>query len=346
MQYSLSFPTGTVKYIFEKHFSELKQLVEPENCVLLVDSRVYQLHEQLFVGYKIIIVQASEDKKSLDIVAEITAELLKYEAHRKTTLVGVGGGIVTDITGLIASVYMRGIPFGFVPTTLLGMADAAIGGKNGVNIGLHKNLLGTILQPSFILYDTRFLETLPTEEWSNGFAEVIKYACLFDKQLFEELSQHNIDHYRNNKEALTLLIERCADWKNKIVLADEKESGKRKLLNFGHTAGHTIETLYHLPHGYAVGIGMLFACTISEEVSGLDKSVRERLQTLLQQYGLPVHVQYESEKVMQVLMMDKKRNDASIDYVLLEDIGQGVLKNLSFVTIQQSLEKFAHAGNN
>jgi 3-dehydroquinate synthase len=345
MQYSLTFPTGTVRYIFQAHFAELKQYIDISNCILLIDSHVAELYPDSFKSYKTILIQADELYKAWEQVSNITDQLLSLEADRNTTLIGIGGGITTDITGFVASMYMRGISFGFVPTTLLGMCDAAIGGKNGVNQNLQKNLLGTIQQPSFIFYDVDFLKTLSPTEWSNGFAEVIKYACLFDTALFKELEQNNITHYQNNEEALKLLIERCADWKNNVVMTDEKETGKRKLLNFGHTAGHAIETLYNLPHGFAVAVGMVIAAKLSEKESGLNSGVTERLKKLLQQYGLPISTALESEMAMQVLSMDKKRNSEGINYILLKNIGEATIQHLSFDTIKQGLETYTDAGS-
>jgi 3-dehydroquinate synthase len=345
MQYSLTFPTGTVKYIFQTRFTELKQYIDTDNCILLIDTRVAGLYTNLFKSYRKILIQADEPYKTWAQVSNICDQLLSLEADRKTTLIGIGGGITTDITGFVASVYMRGIQFGFVPTTLLSMCDAAIGGKNGVNQNLQKNLIGTIQQPSFIFYDTGFLQTLSSTEWSNGFAEVIKYACLFDEVLFEELEQNDVPNYQNNQEALQLLIERCADWKNNVVMSDEKESGRRKLLNFGHTAGHAIETLYNIPHGFAVSVGMVIAAKISEQESGLNSDTTERLRKLLQRYGLPISTVLESERVMQILSMDKKRNSEGIDYILLKNIGEATIQHLSFEQIKFGLETYTDAGS-
>ena len=346
MQYSLTFPSGTVRSIFQSRFEELSRFTDTENCIFLVDSKVAGLHTKLISNHRAITITAEETQKSLSQLEEVVAQLLKLEAHRQTTLIGVGGGITTDLTGFIASTYMRGIPFGFVPTTLLGMADAAIGGKNGLNLGLQKNLLGTIQQPTFIFYDTRFLATLPPGEWSNGFAEIIKYACLFDNALFEELSLHDLAYYQNNSEGLQLLIERCVDWKNNIVLSDEKENNKRKLLNFGHTVGHAIETVHSLPHGAAVALGIAIACRISETHSGLAPAITERLQSLLNRYNLPSSYQLRIDDLMQVLKMDKKRTATSIDYILLEDIAKPLIKDLPFSAIQEALENHCYAGSN
>ena len=307
---------------------------------------VNRLYEKLFDGFKaVIVIPAGEKYKNVHTIQEITSQLVIAEAHRKTVLLGVGGGMITDITGFVAGIYMRGLSFGFVPTTLLGMVDAAIGGKNGVNYGFQKNLLGTIQQPRFILSDPAFLQTLPETEWSNGFAEVIKYACLFDAALFEELEQQDISYYQTDEQALSLLTQRCVEWKNKIVLEDEHENGKRKLLNFGHTAGHAIETLYQLPHGYSVGLGMIIACIISEQRTGLDKTVRERLVAVLEKYKLPIIQSIAPEKLVDILKLDKKRNEEHIDYILLNNIGDAIIYPLGMDAILQGLETYSNAGN-
>lgn len=339
MEYSLSFPTGTVRYRFNG-IKELLTLAPVEQTVMITDSTVAALHPEVFSLYRTIILPSGEEHKTQDVIKTITEHLLEFKAHRKTILAGVGGGVVTDITGYAASVYMRGLKFGFVPTSLLGMVDAAVGGKNGVNFGLHKNMLGTIQQPSFIVYDTSLLDTLPESEWSNGFAEIIKYACIFDAVLFEELSRNNLSYYKENKQALLVLIQRCVEWKNKTVYEDEKESGPRKLLNFGHTAGHAMETLYNLPHGQAIALGMLIACIISEQVYGLDTDARKQLVQLLEQYKLPTSLRLHPEQLMDILIMDKKRSGEYIDFVLLNSIGSAYINPLPFETIQQALEQF------
>lgn len=345
MQYSVTFPGGTTRYLFNTPFSSLGDYVQPGQCIIITDSNVARHHGHLFSSYKgVITLPAGEEHKNFATMLQVVQQLLQYEAHRGTTIVAAGGGMVTDMAGFIASVYMRGVPFGYAPTTLLGMADAAIGGKNGLNIGQQKNLLGTISQPSFILFDQHFLDTLPAEEWSNGFAEVIKYACLFDTGLFNELLQHDITYYRNSHAATAALVARCVDWKNKIVLADEREAGSRKLLNFGHTAGHAFETVCHLPHGHAVALGMLVACNISAS-RGLPAEVVTQLRQLLQQYGLPITIRADVPELMRVLSMDKKRDDEGIDYILLQHTGKGVTEHLSFNEVQKALEHFINDSN-
>ena len=190
------------------------------------------------------------------------------EADRKTVLIGVGGGVVTDMTGYVASVYMRGIGFGFIPTSLLAMVDASIGGKNGIDVGVYKNMVGVIRQPSFLFFDTSLLQTLPDKEWKNGFAEIIKHASIKDATMFKQLEQNDVTFYRKKENQLAALVQRNALLKTKVVQQDEFEKGDRKLLNFGHTLGHALENQYELSHGQAISIGMAYASSLSEKING------------------------------------------------------------------------------
>lgn len=333
----IEFPSGTVDYWFDSAFEVLWQMYPRQAVILVTDEQVLACQPQLFADCRTVVIPAGEGSKSIAQIERLAGELLRLGANRHTVLVGVGGGVVTDITGFLASVFMRGIRFGFVPTTLLAMADAAIGGKNGVNLGAYKNSIGTITQPRFILYDSLLLATLPDAEFSNGFAEIIKYACLFDPALHDELTNNTIEQYRNDPDATAALVERCAGWKNKTVLGDEKEKGDRKLLNFGHTAGHALEKLYSLPHGQAVAIGMMVAARASELYTGLDPAIRPQLGKLLAKYHLPTTLELDIAQVMEVLLMDKKRTYDGIEYVLLEAIGQPLLKTLPHHAIEQAL---------
>ena len=166
-------------------FSELENHVDKENTVLITDENIFAKQSAKFDGWKTIVIKAGEQYKNQQAVDEIINRLIELNADRQTFIVGVGGGVVTDITGYAASVYMRGLKFGFVPTSILAMVDASIGGKNGVDVGVYKNLVGVINHPQFLLYDYSFLETLPEAEWINGFAEIIKHACIKDEKMFQ-----------------------------------------------------------------------------------------------------------------------------------------------------------------
>jgi 3-dehydroquinate synthase len=336
MHTTVSFPSGIVSF-YTASAHEIDNIYKGRDVILLTDEHVAAAQPALFAHRKAIIIPAGEQYKNLQTVEYICMQLLRLEATRSSVLVGVGGGVITDIAGFVAATYMRGITFGFVPASVLAMVDAAIGGKNGVNIGLHKNITGTITQPHSLIFDISLLSTLPAAEWSNGFAEVIKYACLFDASLFGELAQHDVRYYMNNPAAMQQVIDTCVGWKNRVVVADEHEKGERKLLNFGHTAAHAIENLYDLPHGQAVAIGMMIAMKLSEEVMGMDGQHTAQLRTILQQYGLPVTYNIDVARAMDILEMDKKRAAGMIDYILLEDIGKAVIKPLPFDIIEKAL---------
>jgi len=230
---------------------------------------------------------------------------------------------VTDIAGFAAGIYKRGIRCGFVPTSILAMVDAAIGGKNGLDIGEYKNMMGLIRQPDFLLYDFQLLETLPHEEWVNGFAEIIKHACIKDEDMFRLLQRYSLHDFRNDKSLLQELIQRNALLKADVVLADEQELGERKKLNFGHTLAHAIENIYELPHGHAVSIGMVFAAQLSEQLLGFADVAA--LTALLEKYELPLSLDYNREQALSLMLADKKRAGDKLQYILLQQTGQAVI---------------------
>jgi 3-dehydroquinate synthase len=320
---SYHFTNATVRYYFDASFSTLTKLAGKDRTVLITDENIYRSHTAKFRGWNTIVLKPGEEFKVQATVDSIIDQLIAFQADRQFTLVGVGGGVVTDLTGYVASVYMRGISFGFIPTTLLAMVDASIGGKNGIDVGVYKNMVGLIKQPSFLLFDFSFLSTLPDAEWSNGFAEIIKHACILDASAFRLLEKNNLSSLKKDKKSLYGLIERNARLKSAVVKRDEYEKSERRLLNFGHTLGHALETQYILSHGEAVAIGMTYACHFSEGLLGF--SGTERVVKLLEQYGLPTHAAFKTEKVFEVLKMDKKRVSKDMNYIMLEKIGKAVI---------------------
>ncbi|MGF2412265.1 3-dehydroquinate synthase [Ferruginibacter sp.] len=328
-----------VNYYFDAAFSDLEQLTTKETTILITDENVFQLHQQKFDGWKTIVIRAGEEHKQQSTVDVIIGQLIAMEADRKTFIVGVGGGVVTDITGYAASVYMRGVKFGFVPTTILSMVDASIGGKNGVDVGVYKNLVGLIKQPEFLLFDYSLLQTLPYEQWVNGFAEVIKHACIKDTVLFALLEKFTLHDFTTNATLLADLIERNVNIKTTVVVNDEFEQGDRKLLNFGHTIGHAIENLHQLLHGHAISIGMVAACNLSEKLNGFHFDEATRIVKLLAKYHLPVDVETEYEKVFEVLKMDKKRNLKVMNFILLNKIGEAVIRPIELDELHKHLKE-------
>jgi len=323
LQKSVQVNQNKINFYFNASFKQLKQLVNVESTFIITDVNVYALHESAFKNWKTIVIPAGESNKNLATVQLIIEQLIELKADRTATIIGVGGGVVTDITGFVASIYMRGVVFGFVPTTLLAMVDASIGGKNGVDWNLYKNIMGTIRQPSFLLYDSTFLSTLPELEWQNGFAEIIKHACIKNAAMFSMLEKVNPTAFKKNKLQLNQLIQKNVQLKMAVVKNDENEKGERKLLNFGHTLGHAIENEYGLSHGHAVAVGVHYAALLSQQILGFKKA--EAVSKLLTKFGLPTTFSFNLEKVMQMLQMDKKRQQAEVHYILLEKIGKGVI---------------------
>lgn len=331
------FSKREVTYYLDAEFSYLENLVDRNNTVLILDENVAGCHKEKLEGWKTIVIPPGEAYKQQSTVDSIIFQLIKLGADRKTFLVGVGGGVITDMTGYVASVYMRGVPFGFVPTTLLSMVDASIGGKNGVDVGIYKNLVGTINQPQFILFDYSLLQTLPEAEWVNGCAEMIKHGCIKDAGLFQLLEENNLSSIQSNVSLFASIIERNVTIKSDVVKNDEFENGERRLLNFGHTLAHAIENNYQLSHGHAVSIGMVVAAAISETINRFSAGDKARLIKVLQQYQLPVQFSYDKEKAFETLVMDKKRAGNAMNYVLLKSIGEAEVKSIPLEQLKELL---------
>ena len=329
------FNNAVVDYYFSEGFSTLKHLLDPKKAVLLTDENVYEYHSKKFKNWNTIVLKPGERFKVQATVDSIIEQLIELGADRTFTLVGIGGGVITDLTGYVASIYLRGVTFGFVPTTLLALVDASIGGKNGIDVGVYKNMAGTIRQPSFILHDLIFLNTLPQAEWISGFAEIIKHASIKDATMFKELEKNSIAFYQKRKTEACQLIRRNALLKTKVVVSDEFEKGDRKLLNFGHTLGHALENQYELTHGEAIAIGMAYASKLSEGIIGFKQT--QRVQALLERYDLPTHAQFDKDKVIDVLSKDKKKTADGIYFILLEKIGKALIHPISIDQIYQTL---------
>ena len=339
VQYTFSGKTTT--YYFDADFSYLEKLVDKDHTVLITDEHLFAAQQKRFGGWNTIVINAGEQYKVQATVDSIIEQLIDLDADRKTTLVGVGGGVVTDITGYVAAIYMRGLSFGFVPSSILAMVDASIGGKNGIDVDVYKNMVGTIRQPQFLLYDYGLLKSLPKEEWVNGFAEIIKHAAIKDAALFRELEKNKLTTYQRDKVLLGKLIRRNVVIKSDVVEKDEFEQGERRLLNFGHTLGHAIENIYELSHGQAISIGMVAACMISEEFGPFRET--DRVIDMLKRYGLPTLAEFDPKEVMEVLRKDKKKVKDTMNYVMLNRIGQGVVKAIPLVELEKLVQSIITA---
>src|SRR4051794_35799451 len=335
----IDFTNASTTFYFDASFEYLEQITSKESAIILTDENIFGKNKERFKGWQTIVIKAGEQHKNQNTVDNVIGQMINLGADRKTMLIGVGGGVITDMGGYIAGIYMRGIAFGFVPTSILAMVDACIGGKNGVDVGIYKNMVGLIRQPSFLLYDYSLLKSLPKQEWINGFAEIIKHAAIKDAAMFKLLEQHKLTDFQKDTVLLNKLIQCNALLKSKVVQEDEFEKGDRKLLNYGHTLGHAIENDYQLPHGFAVTIGMVAAAHMSEQYTGF--AATERLSSVIKQYGLPTYLQFDAERALQNMMADKKRFKNEVHYVLLEKIGKAIIQPLSIEEIKETITQLA-----
>ena len=332
-----TFKNGSTNVYLDDQFQNLERITGGRRCFFLVDENLLRLHAQKFDGLDIIPLPAGEKFKTQATVDKAIDQLISLECDRSSLLIGVGGGVATDLTGYVASVYMRGIKFGFIPTTLLGIVDASIGGKNGVDVGHYKNMVGCINQPEFIFHDHHFLTTLPEEEWRNGMAEIIKHACILNNSLFSFLEEKRLEDFRNDPKLLSDLISLNLRLKMTVVQKDEAEAGDRKLLNFGHTLGHAIETLSDISHGRAISVGMILASALSVKLAGLSKTDQERISQIIQHYGLPVKTELALGRILELVKLDKKRRAENIDMILLQSIGKAKIETVAMKDLQHLL---------
>ena len=316
------------------------ELLAPLNLArrlfLISDRRVARLHAIPVAhalekaGFEPVLLTTSvgERAKSWPVVPRLARELLARGAHRGSPLIALGGGVVGDLTGFLASIFMRGLPFLQVPTTLLAMVDAAIGGKTAINLPEGKNLLGTFHQPRLVAIDPEFLATLPRAEWLNGLAEVVKAGLIRDPGLLERLAV-GAKRLLTQLAELTEIIYRAAAIKAEVVRLDEREEGLRRILNFGHTLGHGLEQAadFKLPHGRAVAWGMLAALRLSENLAGLPREEAERGRQLIRDLGLtrPPLPPLDPQAVLAALARDKKRLESGVPFVLLRRLGEAVV---------------------
>lgn len=299
--------------------------------VVITDSNVAQLHQQLIEPFEKIVIEAGEASKTLSTVEQIHRQLIALGADRSTFILGVGGGVVTDISGFVASTYMRGIRFGFVTTTLLGAADASVGGKNGVNLDGKKNMVGTFTQPEFVVCDTSLFATLPDREFMAGLAEIIKVAVIADSELFSLVEQASFSELRSDNLRLATIVERAIRIKADVVAADERESGLRRILNFGHTLAHAIESLsLGFNHGEAVAIGIYHTSLAAHAAGVIDETTAQRICRLIEHYGYEVTLPAAMELLVEATQSDKKREGDSIHIVLPGGIGSVVQRKLTF----------------
>lgn len=330
--------TGTSTILVGERLQNLTAHLPVAKVAVITDRNVRHHHGGRFPDAPVIALEPGEAAKSLATVDSIYSRFLEWEMDRSSFVVGIGGGVVCDITGFAASTFMRGLRFGYVASTLLAQVDASVGGKNGVNFGGYKNLVGTFNQPDFVICDPRLLETLPPGELLCGLAEAVKHALIRDAGLFEYLERNRADGPELRPDVIEHLVSESVTIKSAVVNQDEKEGGLRRVLNFGHTFGHAVEHLSGLSHGQAVSIGMAIAVDISVLKGFLPAGEAARIKGLLTLLGLPVRCDLDPVRMIAAVRKDKKRERERIHFVLLRRIGAADIVGLAF----DELESLAH----
>jgi 3-dehydroquinate synthase len=305
-------------------------------CAVVSDDRVARLYARPVMaalrssGFEplLVCVPHGETSKSLNRVQTACEQLAAHRLERKSFIVALGGGVVGDLAGFLAAIYLRGIPFVQVPTTLLAQVDSSVGGKVGVNLKAGKNLAGAFHQPRLVLCDLRTLNTLPPREFRAGLAEVIKYGIIYDAALFERLERGLPRLLRREPKILAEVVARCCEIKAEVVRQDETESGLRAILNFGHTIGHAIENISGYGtylHGEAISIGQVAAAKLSVELTGLPAAGAARIENLFRLAGLPVDIRLTAParaRLLAAMRLDKKVSAGEIRFVLARRMGQ------------------------
>ena len=335
--FTINTDSSPSRIFIAERLENLQRYIPVAKPIIITDTNVGKLYPLDAIAGGVITIGTGETIKTLDTVEKIYAQLLSLQADRSAFIVGVGGGIVCDITGFAASTFMRGVRFGFVATSLLAQVDASVGGKNGVNFQGYKNMVGLFHQPEFVICDLEVLKTLPPREISCGLAEIVKHAAIADADLFAFLEEQAESVLALDPEAIEKLVLRSVGIKSAIVSRDETEKGERRLLNFGHTFGHAIEKVSGISHGEAVSIGMVVAAALSVKKGLLTKKEERRLRDLLARLQLPNDFAFDPQKILNAATKDKKRAGDRIHFVLLAGIGDAVVEPIAIEELEEAL---------
>ncbi len=309
---------------------------ENSNCFVITDENVEALHgtalTRLWKTHADVLIHSlppGEDSKCLDVAKQVYDELLNHRIDRQGTIVALGGGVVGDLAGFVAATWMRGIPLIQIPTTLVAQVDSSIGGKTGVNLTGGKNMVGSFWQPRSVYMDTALLKTLDDHEYTSGLAEVVKYGVVLDAELFGFLESHVAEINARDETILVDIVRRCGRLKAQVVEEDERETlGRRAVLNYGHTFGHAIETVFGYGtwrHGHAVAMGMMAAARLAESLGMVASGLAERQARLLAALRIPCDFPRERhDELLEVMKRDKKARNGRPVFVL--PVGPGVAR--------------------
>lgn len=300
----------------------LPQLLPAKRVIVVSDTNIDRHYHSLIEPYDHVLIGLGETSKTLRTLDAIYRRFIELGVDRSCFVLGIGGGIVTDVAGFAASTFMRGLEFGFISTSLLGQVDASVGGKNGVNVEGYKNMVGTFSQPRFVICDVGLLRTLSAREFRTGLAEIIKSAVIGDKELFEKLEQTDFSTLQRDTERPSEIVYRAIKVKAAIVERDERESGDRRLLNLGHTLAHAIEkSSSKFNHGEAVAVGLALIAEVAAARDMLAVADKERIVGLLQRAGFVLEPPVEMRTLLKAVKKDKKAEGNDIHIVFPLGVG-------------------------
>lgn len=322
---------------------EINKIYNGNKIAVITDENVFKLYGDkitnslcdLFDAY-FIVIKPGEYSKTLSVLEFIYTKLIEYNIQRNNLIIALGGGVVGDLAGFAASTYLRGIDYIQIPTSLIAQTDSCIGGKTAVNLPEGKNLAGSFYHPKAVLVDTDFLFTLSDEYIKDGLGEIIKYACIKDTSLFQTLT--NIKTNNELFENIEQIVYTCLNIKKQLIECDEKDTGLRMLLNFGHTIGHAIEKYYsyQITHGEAVSIGMYIITKNSERVGYTEVETSDKLKNILDNFHINYNLDnYNKEEIKKFILSDKKNLNNDINLVLLKTIGTGFIKKVPLSVINE-----------
>jgi 3-dehydroquinate synthase len=313
--------------------------------VIITDENIKALYGKKFPQGPVLTIGMGEKIKTLATVENLLKQLISLSCDRGSFILGIGGGIVTDIAGFVASIFLRGVRFGFVSTSLLSQVDASVGGKNGVNLSAFKNMVGVFSQPEFVICDIDLLKTLPKTEISNGLAEIVKHGLICDAALLSFIEENLQKALDLDREIIFRLVADSVAIKSQVVQQDEKESGERRKLNFGHTIGHAIEKLNQdklnqenlnpekpdqTGHGRAVSLGMVAAALFSQKKGMITQKDVDRIIFLLKSLNLPVELDFKADQIIAIAARDKKKQGQDLYFVFLESLGAARVEKISY----------------
>jgi len=303
---------------------------DKDSSIMITDKNIFSLYEKYICNYEHIVLEVGESSKSFDNVLSCIDKLINYKANRTTQLIGFGGGMICDLTGFVASIYQRGIKHSFVPTSLIAMIDASLGGKTSINYNNTKNLIGTFKHPEKIIINSAFIDTLPDVQFKSGIFELIKIALINDYYLLKQLLATDLSQ-KNNVD-LSIIYSALLN-KSQIVIKDENDYAIRKILNFGHSFGHLIEAECNYPHGISIAYGMLIALSISNYYSMLNDDAFKTSFSLITKY-LDDKYLPDFKHLITKLVTDKKATSECINFILLKELGQASIQSIKISELE------------